>query len=150
MRRCHSAPTADATINLSSSDTGEGTVSPASVTFTSVNWNAQQTVTVTGVDDALLDGNQPYIIITAPATSADANYNGLDPANVALTNVDNASSGITVSGISNNTSETGEISMYRWHLKDPVYWSTDARVTIQQIGHSPVGGNRPHTIQTYH
>ena len=38
--------------------------------------------------------------------------------------------------------ETGEekeynteyISMYRWHLPDPVYWKEECRVTIQQIG----------------
>ena len=28
-----------------------------SVTFTSANWNTAQTVTVTGVDDAIVDGN---------------------------------------------------------------------------------------------
>ena len=49
-------PTADVTIALSSSNTTEGTVSPASLIFTTANWNMAQTVTVTGVDDALVDG----------------------------------------------------------------------------------------------
>ena len=62
-------PTADVTIALSSSDTTEGTVSPASLTFTTANWNVPQTVTVTGVNDALDDGNVAYTIVTAPATS---------------------------------------------------------------------------------
>jgi hypothetical protein len=31
--------------------------------------------------------------------------------------------------------DNGFISMYRWHLPDPVYWKEDIRVTIQQIGH---------------
>lgn len=35
----------------------------------------------------------------------------------------------------------GFISMYRWHLPDPVYWKKDIRVTIQQIGHN--GGTNP-------
>jgi hypothetical protein len=26
------------------------------------------------------------------------------------------------------------VSMYRWHLPDPIYWREDVRVTIQQIG----------------
>ena len=30
----------------------------------------------------------------------------------------------------------GEVSMYRWHLPDPVYWKESIRVTIQQIGFS--------------
>ena len=50
-------PTADVTIALSSSDTTEGTVGPASLTFTTANWNVAQTVTVTGVDDAVVDGD---------------------------------------------------------------------------------------------
>ena len=58
-------PTADVTIALSSSDTTEGTVGPASLTFTTANWNVAQTVTVTGVDDALVDGDVAYTIVTA-------------------------------------------------------------------------------------
>ncbi len=28
------------------------------------------------------------------------------------------------------------ISMYRWHLPDPIYWKEECRITIQQIGYS--------------
>ena len=67
------------TIGLSSSDTTEGTVSPASLTFTAANWNTAQTVTVTGVDDAVDDGAiRAYTIVTAAATSGDADYSGLN------------------------------------------------------------------------
>lgn len=31
--------------------------------------------------------------------------------------------------------QDGYITMYRWHLPDPIYWKEDIRVTIQQIGH---------------
>ena len=89
-------PTADVTIALSSSDTTEGTVGPASLTFTNANWNAAQTVTVTGVDDAVVDGPQAYLIVTAPAVSTDANYSGANAADVAVSNSDNDSAGITV------------------------------------------------------
>ena len=81
-------PTADVTIGLSSSDTTEGTVSPASLTFTTANWNMPQTVTVTGVNDAVDDGDVAYTIVTAPATSTDANYNGVNASDVTVTNTD--------------------------------------------------------------
>jgi len=29
------------------------------------------------------------------------------------------------------------MSIYRWHIKDPIYWKKDIRVTIQQIGWKP-------------
>src|SRR5262249_8906182 len=42
-------PSANVTIPISSSNTKEGTVSTASLTFTPANWNVPQVVTVTGV-----------------------------------------------------------------------------------------------------
>ncbi len=30
--------------------------------------------------------------------------------------------------------QKGFVSMYRWHIDDPIYWREDCRVTIQQIG----------------
>ena len=32
--------------------------------------------------------------------------------------------------------QEGFISMYRWHLPDPIYWKEECRITIQQIGWS--------------
>ena len=85
----NSQPTADVTVGLTSDNTAEGTVSPTSVTFTSANWNVAQTVTATGVDDNLVDGNKTYNIVTAAATSTDPNYNGFNATDVAVTNTDN-------------------------------------------------------------
>src|SRR6185295_11844680 len=61
------------------------------------NGKSPQTVTITGVNDDVADGNQPYNIVTAAATSTDAKYNGLNPSDVSVTNTDNDSAGITVS-----------------------------------------------------
>ena len=50
----------------------------------------------------------PTRIVTAAATSADANYNGVNAADVAVTNTDNDASGITVTPISGlTTTEAG-------------------------------------------
>jgi len=102
-----SQPTASVTIGLTSSNTAEGTVSPASVTFTTANWSTPQTVTVTGVDDAVADGPKAYTIITATATSADGLYNGINPADVSVTNNDNDVAGVTVTPTSLTTFENG-------------------------------------------
>ena len=106
----HTEPTADVTIGLTSSDVTEGTVSPSSLTFTPAGaglWSTPQTVTVTGVDDAVDDGDIAYTIVTAAATSTDANYSGLNAADVSVTNVDDETSGITVSAASGPTTEAG-------------------------------------------
>ena len=103
----NSQPTANVTISLTSSDLTEGTVAPASLTFTPANWNVAQTVTMTGVNDAFNDGDIGYSIVSAAAVSLDANYSGLNAADVAVTNTDNDTPGISVSAISGNTTEAG-------------------------------------------
>ena len=95
--RLNSQPAADVTIGLSSSNPGEGTVSPATLTFNSTNWNTYQVATVYGVDDYVVDGTVAYKIIMAPAVSADPNYNGFKAANVFVANLDNDTAGITLS-----------------------------------------------------
>ena len=89
----NSQPTDDVTISLTSSDPTEGLVSVDNVTFTNVTWNTPQTIYVTGVDDITLDGDILYTIITAPAVSADVNYDTLDASDVTVTNVDNETPG---------------------------------------------------------
>ncbi len=90
----NSAPTADVTIQLGSTDTTEGTISGATLvgntlTFTSANWNTPQIISVTGVNDAITDGDISYSITTLNASSTDLNYNGLNPSDVSVTNTDN-------------------------------------------------------------
>ena len=67
----------------------KGRVSTSSLIFTPSNWNTAQTVTVTGVDDIVVDGNVGYTIVLGLATSADPDFNGLNPTDVSVTNTDN-------------------------------------------------------------
>ena len=83
------APTANVTIGISSDDPSEGLAMPASVTFTPANWDVPQTVLVTGVDDLDVDDAVDYLIVTSPAFSVDAHYNGLDAADISVVNMDN-------------------------------------------------------------
>ncbi|MFN6130641.1 MAG: beta strand repeat-containing protein, partial [Planctomycetota bacterium] len=106
--RLNSEPTANVTIPVSSNDTTEGTVSTASLVFTPANWNTAQTVTVTGVNDNIDDGDISYSAVLGGATSTDSRYNGLNPSDVNLTNIDDDSAGITVSAPSDiTTTEAG-------------------------------------------
>jgi hypothetical protein len=107
--RLNTEPTAGVTLTLTSGDTTEGTVSPASVSFTTLDWDSPQTVTVTGVNDDVDDGDQPYSIITNNPTSSDPNYNGAgaNPADVNVTNLDDDTAGFIISAISGDTSEDG-------------------------------------------
>ncbi len=172
-----SQPTANVTVGLASSDLTEGTVAPASVVFTSANWNVAQTVTVTGVDDLIVDGTVAYTITTAPATSSDSNYNGIDPANVSVSNSDNDAAGITVSptaglvtteaggtatftvvlasqpaanvGIGLSSSDTTEGTVAPASLVfTPANWSTAQSVTVTGVDDALVDGTIAYSIVT--
>jgi parallel beta-helix repeat protein len=84
-----SAPTADVTINLAISNQGEATLSSSTITFTTANWNIAQVVTVTGLDDTLVDGNASYVVMTSATISTDTNYNNVVVQDIAFTNTDN-------------------------------------------------------------
>src|SRR5205814_2065086 len=86
-------------IPVSSSNVAEGTDSTPSLTFTAADWSVAQTVTVTGVDDALQDGAIAYTIVLAPAASGDPRYSGMDAADVSATNTDNDVAGIAVAPV---------------------------------------------------
>ncbi|MFM7231637.1 MAG: hypothetical protein ACKO3S_06605 [bacterium] len=83
-----SQPVANVTIPVTVSDATEGSVSPSSLTFTAANWNVAQTVTVTGANDPIVDGDQPYNVLNGPAVSSDPLYSGMVVANVSVMNVD--------------------------------------------------------------
>ncbi len=103
--RLNSKPTASVTIPFHSSNTLEGTVT-SSVTFTVANWNQPKTITITGVNDSTIDGNQAYQIIVDPAQSNDSNYAGLTAGPISVTNIDNDVAGLQISPVS--TFEVGE------------------------------------------
>jgi len=82
------APTADVTLALSSSDDNEGSVSPISVVFTSTDWGALRTFTVSGKDDVDVDGDIAYTIITGTLVSDDSNFDGITLSDIAVVNQD--------------------------------------------------------------
>ncbi|WP_333223282.1 Calx-beta domain-containing protein, partial [Microcoleus sp. Pol12A5] len=105
-------PTADVTIGLSSDNVAEGTVSPASITFTPANWNTALPITVTGVNDSIVDGDIGYQILTAAAVSTDGNYNNRDVADVSITNKDNDTAGISITPTATIATEGGANGSY--------------------------------------
>ena len=92
-------PASAVTLAIKSSDITEGTVASKSITFTTENWNTPQTITITGQDDDIDDGDQDYHIVLTP-TSDDSDYAGLDPLNVPVTNRNDDTAGITIAYMS--------------------------------------------------
>jgi hypothetical protein len=170
----NSQPTADVTIPVRSNNTKEGTVAPASVTFTSANWGAPRTITITGVNDDGADGAQPYTILIDPATSNDGKYKGLDAPDVPVTNIDNDSAGISVSPVSGDTNEGGTTATFTIALNSepkadvtipltssnvkegkvspasvtftPVSWKSAQKITLTPVDDAVADGPQPYTV----
>jgi hypothetical protein len=52
--------------------------------------------------------------------------------------------------IGNSQKGTGRISMYRWHVPDPVVWTKDVRLVMQQMGCCNLPpGQRSRNFQEY-
>ncbi|MAT01545.1 MAG: hypothetical protein CL421_00615, partial [Acidimicrobiaceae bacterium] len=100
-------PSSSVVLAISSGDTGEATVNPATLTFSTGNWNSAQTVTVTGVDDDIVDGSvNTAITISVNDASSDDSYDSLGNSTVTAATADNDNAGFTVAESSGSTAVT--------------------------------------------
>lgn len=169
-----SEPADTVTIRLKSNDETEGIVKPSVLKVTAENWNNRQRFVVHGVNDQLIDGEKQYQIITEPAESSDAMYNGLNPRDIHLSNLDNNLTTFFVSKPRGNTGENGQAVSFNVRLNTPprdnvrirlsnshpaeaklsdeeliftpVNWDLSRRVTVSGLDDRIDDGDREYTI----
>ena len=95
-------PTGDVMVDIGSDNT-DVTVSSSSLTFTTLNWSAEQTVTVTAGQDA--DAADDAATLTHNPSGAD--YNSVSNADLAVTVTDDETAGVTVTPTSLTIGEGG-------------------------------------------
>jgi hypothetical protein len=100
--RLSQAPTANVVVSLASSKAQEGALNITQLSFDANNWNTNQSVTVQGVDDTVLDGNQTYQI-SLVTTSSDALFNGITTNSLTAINADNEVGNLVQGDANNNT-----------------------------------------------
>ena len=100
-------------VDVGVSDLTEASVSPAQIVFDSTNWNGRRYISVTGLDDTLVDGNLPFdVLLTANSASTDTTYKNLDPKDVALINIDNDTSNVVVDVVDRYSDEFGDLATF--------------------------------------
>ena len=109
-------PLADVFVSIdpeSQCDLGAGAGVAIALTFDSVNWNTTQTVTVSAVDDPVVEGTQ-NCTITHTASSADAGYDMLTGNDVIAAIADNDVAEVTVTQLGGvtNVFEGGATDAY--------------------------------------
>ena len=105
-----SEPTGDVTVTPSSSDTGAATVAPV-LTFTAGNWDQPQSLTVTGVNDAI-DNPGDERSATISHAVAGGGYGAVQAADVIATVTDDDGAGITLSAQAVSVAEDGGTATY--------------------------------------
>ena len=77
-----SQPTADVTVTINDPSNTDVTAEPASLTFSSTDWNTPKTVTVNAAQDA--DAEDETATVTHTVTSTDSSYSGASANSVAV------------------------------------------------------------------
>ena len=106
-------PTATVTFAITSDNTSQITVAPASVSFGSGNYSTAQTITLTGVNDNIDDDNVNVNILNA-ISSTDTTYGALDNTTITAVNVDDDTRGYTLTGASYSYTENVPVN---WQLR---------------------------------
>ena len=167
-------PTDDVIFEITSSDEDEAIVT-GTVTFTNADWNIAQTVTITGVDDALIDGTQTSTITISIASSNDLEYASLSSQTLNIYTTDDDSAGFSLTSTDNKivsetgtTTDTFNIVLNKAPTDDVVFeitssdtteaivtgtvtftnanWSTAQTVTITSVDDSLIDGTQTSTI----
>lgn len=109
-------PATDVLLRVESGNRLEAVVSPATLNFTTDDWDVAQTVTVTGVDDSANDGDQvtAVTISVIPDASDDA-FDGVPAQTVNVTTVDDdGPAGLTITETgSTQVSENGTTDIFK-------------------------------------
>ena len=134
-------PAADVTVTVTpdgQTDLGAGAGTAVLLTFTPANALTPQTVTVTAVDDAWVEG--PHVgTITHTSSSSDTNYHGLAIPALTVNITDNDAAGVTVvaSGGTTDVTEGGATDNYTVVL-DTIP-AADVTVTVTPDGQTDLG-----------
>ncbi len=108
---------------------GNGAGNPIQLTFLTTNWSTPQTVTVTAIDDAEIEGNHTSTI-THIAASSDPAYNGI-PINSVVANVADNDAGPDIF--------VNDITM-SWYSPKSNYYAARATVWIKDENTNNVSG----------
>ena len=133
----------DVVVAISSTDTGEATVEPASLRFSAENWDEKREVTVKGADDRFDDGDKEYTInlVVDSANTGATRYHGIT-ASVSGTTIDTDEAKPVLKASPIYLSETGgkQTVVITVELDDSVVFESDTRITLKNAGGTATEG----------
>ena len=105
-------PASDVVLSVVSSDTGEVSSGSATVTFTKANWDTAQTVTLTGVNDDIDDGNVNSTITVAVVDGSSSNeFDNVADQSFTVANTDDDDAAFTVTPSATTVTEGATVTV---------------------------------------
>lgn len=98
-----SQPTSDVTVTFTTGDQVD--TDPASIVFTTDNWDTAQTITVSAIDDDVAEGDHSGLI-SHSVSSSDLDYDGFIIDDITVNVSDNDVAGVTITESDNSTDVT--------------------------------------------
>ena len=140
-------PAANVTITAQIEDSTEGDIvgfgHSRVLTFTTLNWDTAQTVEINGKNDSIDDDDVTYYVFLQPTVSSDVEYDGFDPIDVSVTNVDDDTVGVSVSNASPSVAE-GSNNMINFALNSEPTAPVTIEITAVDTGEVLIsGGDQP-------
>lgn len=136
-------------VRVESQNTAEGTVDKALLTFNSNNFNISQEVTVTGVDDQVVDPDVTYNIhVSRDSTTVDPRFNNVAAVDLPVTNVD-AAPKVIVTPTAISTSEAAGAVPATFTVKLSEKPGVGADVTITLTNGNPAQGTLDKTTLVF-
>ena len=136
--RLNTQPSQAVTVSVTSLDATEGRIAPSSLVFTVQNWETARTVTVTGADDDVDDGDVDWQV-RLDASSGDVNYDSLDDVDVDVTTTDDdGPPTVTLALDPASILENGGISTVTAALSHPSVQPTTVTVTAAPVSPAAV------------
>ena len=145
-----SQPTEMVGVMVTSSDPTEALISlnatdyfeQIMVMFTPSTWDTPRTLTVQGQDDAIVDGDQAFTILTSATMSSDDLYDGLPVPDIGGTNTDDAdSAGVLASRTTLVTDDDGGTDSFTLVLTSQPEADTVVDITSQDPTQGLVSAN---------
>ena len=141
-------PTGSVTVTPTSGNATVAIVSPGQLTFTTDNYATPQTVTVTGVNDAV-DNATDRRATTVTHAAAGGGYDGVAVASVTVTATDDDSAGVTVSETALTVAEAGGTATYTLRLDTKPTGSVTVTPTTDDTSVATASGALTFTTANY-
>ena len=133
--KLNAPPTSDVVLSLTVSGSSDVTLTPATLTFTTSDWDTAQTVTVAAAQDTDAANDTASIAHTVAAAGSADEYDAVTIGSVAVTVTDDDTAAVTVSETTLTVDE-GETAVYTVKLNAPP--TSDVVLSLTVSGSSDV------------